>query len=87
MKLLFVSSNFPNAVNATLGCFNEALVRALARSHDVDVVCPIAWTSLLKGRRHGVRVPLYRRMTDPAGFGVHYVPFFYTPKAPAALVR
>jgi teichuronic acid biosynthesis glycosyltransferase TuaC len=80
VKLLFISSVFPNAIDTSRGCFNGSLVRALAKEHEVDVVSPIPWVDLVKGRRHGVPIPLCRRVVDPAGYGIHYVPFLYTPK-------
>ncbi len=80
MKILFLSSVFPNAIETSLGCFNDSLVRALAMEHQVEVVSPIPWVNLVKGYRRGVRACLYRRIADPAGFGISYVPFLYTPK-------
>ena len=80
MNILFLSSVFPNAVDSSRGRFNDSLVRALAIHHHVDVVSPIPWVDLVKGHRRGVRVAIYKRLDDPAGFGIHYVPFFYTPK-------
>ena len=62
------------------GAFNDSLVRALAIDHRVDVVSPIPWVDLVKGHRRGVRFDMCKRLDDPAGFGIHYVPFLYTPK-------
>jgi teichuronic acid biosynthesis glycosyltransferase TuaC len=81
MKILFLSTVFPNGRNASRGCFNDSLVRALAIGNRVEVISPIPWIDLVKGYRPGIRVPLYQRIADPAGFGIHYVPFLYTPKA------
>jgi teichuronic acid biosynthesis glycosyltransferase TuaC len=80
MNIVFLSSVFPNAVDEARGRFNDSLVRALAINHQVDVVSPIPWVDLVKGYRRGIRVAMYTRLDDPAGFGIHYVPFFYTPK-------
>jgi teichuronic acid biosynthesis glycosyltransferase TuaC len=80
MNILFLSSVYPNAIDSSRGCFNDSLVRALAINHQVDVVSPIPWVDLVKGYRQRVRVGMYRRIDDPAGFGIHYVPFLYTPK-------
>ncbi len=80
MNILFLSSVFPNAIQASRGCFNDKLVRAMARGHQVEVVSPIPWVDLLRGVRRGVRVPMYQRIADPSGIGIHYVPFLYTPK-------
>ena len=80
MKILFLSSVFPNAIEESRGRFNDSLVRALAIGHQVEVVSPIPWVDLVKGRRLRIQVPMYRRIQDPAGFGIHYVPFLYTPK-------
>jgi teichuronic acid biosynthesis glycosyltransferase TuaC len=80
MKILFLSTVFPNGRNASRGCFNDSLVRALAIGNRVEVISPIPWIDLVKGYRLGIRVPLYRRIADPAGFGIHYLPFIYTPR-------
>jgi teichuronic acid biosynthesis glycosyltransferase TuaC len=80
MNILFTSSIFPNAINPTHGCFNDSLVRALAIGHQVEVISPIPWVDLVKGCGRGVKVPMDRRIEDPGGFGIHYVPFLYTPR-------
>jgi glycosyltransferase involved in cell wall biosynthesis len=80
MNLLFISSVFPNAIDATRGCFNDSLVKALAKKHHVEVISPVPWVDLVKGLQQGIRIPLYQTIEDPAGFGVHYVPFLYTPR-------
>ena len=79
MKILFLSTVFPNAIDASRGCFNDSLVRALAIGHQVEVVSPIPWIDLVKGHRLGVRVPLYQRIADPAGFG-SIMSLFFTPR-------
>ena len=54
MRLVFLSTIFPNPYQPTRGTFNLALARALAAGHDVRVVCPVAWTDEWAGRRkHG----------------------------------
>ena len=80
MKILFLSTVFPNAIEPSLGCFNDSLVRAIAIGHQVEVVSPIPWVNLVRGYRWGLRVPMYQRIADPDGFGIHYVPFLYPPK-------
>jgi teichuronic acid biosynthesis glycosyltransferase TuaC len=80
MNILFLSSVFPNAIDESRGCFNLSLVRALAIAHRVEVVSPIPWIDLVKGHRRGIQVPMSERIADPAGFGMHYVPFLYPPK-------
>ncbi len=80
MKILFVSTVFPNAIEPSRGCFNDSLVRALAIRHQVEVVSPIPWVDLVRGYRRGLRVPIYQRIADPDGFGIHYVTFLYPPK-------
>jgi teichuronic acid biosynthesis glycosyltransferase TuaC len=80
MRILFLSSVFPNAVDPSRGCFNDSLVRALAIAHQVEVVSPIPWVDLLKGCRRGIQLPIYQRIADSVGFGIHYVPFLYPPK-------
>jgi glycosyltransferase involved in cell wall biosynthesis len=80
MKILFISSIFPNPIEPSLGCFNDSLVRALASTHDVDVLSPIPWVNLWRGLRQGIRVPLYHRIVESPRLALHYVPYFYPPK-------
>ncbi len=80
MKILFVSSVFPNAIDPSRGCFNHSLVRALATMHDVEVVSPIPWIDLAAGYRRGTRATVHQWIADPGGFRTCYVPFLYPPK-------
>ena len=64
MKILFLSSVFPNAIEPSRGCFNDSLVRALAIGHQVEVVSPIPSVDLVRGYRRGLRVPMYQRIAD-----------------------
>ena len=57
MKILFLSSVFPNAIEESRGCFNHSLVRALAIAHQVEVISPIPWIDLVKGFRRRVQSP------------------------------
>ena len=54
MRLVFLTTIFPNPYQPTRGVFNLTFARALAAGHDVRVVCPVAWTDEWAGRRkHG----------------------------------
>jgi teichuronic acid biosynthesis glycosyltransferase TuaC len=75
MRFLFISNIFPNPHQPTLGVFNLHLVRALAREHDVQVVCPVPW---LLGWRSTDSCPAPNPLL--AGLDVFYPRFYYTPK-------
>ncbi len=80
MRILFISSIYPNPIEPSRGCFNQSLVRGLAKNHQVEVISPIPWVNLAKGFRKGGRVAIFQRLEDPAGVGLHYVPFIYPPR-------
>src|SRR5579885_3755724 len=52
MRILFISNVYPNPWQPTKGLFNGRLVEALARHHDVRVLCPVSWTDRLKAALH-----------------------------------
>jgi peptidoglycan/xylan/chitin deacetylase (PgdA/CDA1 family) len=77
MRILFISNVYPNPCQPTKGLFNRRLVEALARHHEVRVICPVSWTDRLKA---GLR----RRTAEPAaGAGAvqaFFPRFYYPPK-------
>lgn len=78
MRLLFLSSEFPNACEPTKATFNGDLCRALAEHHEVTVVAPISWWDELRTRcRHPWRPWPRRRRLDR--LVVDHPRFYYTP--------
>lgn len=52
MRLLFLSNVYPSPRRPGAGTFNANLVDALGRcGHEVRVVCPVAWTDVVRHRR------------------------------------
>jgi teichuronic acid biosynthesis glycosyltransferase TuaC len=79
MRLLFLSNVFPSPVHPTKGVFNLRMVEGLrALGHDVEVICPIAWTDWLRADRAS-RQKL-RMGTGFQGTGVSYPRYYFTPR-------
>lgn len=80
MRLLLISTVFPNPIHPTGGVFNCQMVRALEQQgYHVDVVSPLSWVDLCRNRlawRHlnGDRPALQE------GLHVHFPRYYYTPK-------
>jgi glycosyltransferase involved in cell wall biosynthesis len=80
MNLLFLSNVFPNPYQPTKGVFNQEMLRAFARAHEVRVISPVSWVDEWRARG-GAREPLdggRRRRT--AGLDVYYPRYYYPPK-------
>lgn len=77
MRVLFFTNVFPSPSEPTRGVFNLRLVEALARAHDVRVVCPVSWTDECRTRWAG---------RGPAGIlalpdvEVYYPRYYFSPK-------
>lgn len=74
MRLLFLSNVFPSRYHPVKGTFNLELARALARTHELRVVCPIAWTDAWRGFVEG------QHLKCIAGVPVEYPRYYYPPK-------
>ena len=77
MRLLFLSSSFPNPLSAARGTFNLSLMQALSAEHDVRVVSPVSWLDALAAG--GKRSRLKPRSLGPRLNAV-YPWFYYPPK-------
>jgi teichuronic acid biosynthesis glycosyltransferase TuaC len=78
MRILVLSSVFPNAAQPTFGVFVRARVEHMARRSDVLVVAPVAWfplNRLLRGRARSA-VPARERQDT---LTVHHPRFFSVP--------
>ncbi len=76
MKILFLSSVFPNPVEASLGCFNDSLVRALAQGHEVEAISLVPWVDLEKVAGVGTQFPCTDGSLIPRASGTITFPFF-----------
>ncbi|WP_437202479.1 glycosyltransferase [Planctomicrobium sp. SH664] len=79
MKILFLSTTFPDAAAPSRGTYNAALCRALARDHQVRVIAPRMFTEVYRPLRPR------KQFTVPAdiaaaGIAVDYPTYWYTPK-------
>ena len=74
MKILFLSSEFPSPVDPLRAVFNRHMVRGLSARHQVQVVCPIAWTDAFRQRN-----PDSLPWTD-AKFSTAYPSFYFPPR-------
>jgi glycosyltransferase involved in cell wall biosynthesis len=80
MRLLLITNVFPSPLHPTKGVFNLELVRALRRSsHDVRVICPIAWTDEVAGLRSGRHIPPKRSHAADDVLTV-FPRFYFSPK-------
>src|SRR5436309_14385335 len=75
MRLLFLSNVFPSRYHPVKGTFNLELARALARTHDLRLVCPIAWTDAWRGFAEG-----REHLKSVAGIPFEYPRYYYPPK-------
>src|SRR5262245_17132685 len=76
MRFLFITSDFPNIYDPHKGVFNLYLTQALARRHEVKVVCPVSWIDRWKAGRKAEQA----EVANFGGVEVQYPTFFYPPK-------
>ncbi|WP_437192408.1 glycosyltransferase [Planctomicrobium sp. SH527] len=78
MRLLFISTTFPDSASPTRGTYNSALVRALSRQHEVSVISPRFFTEVYSRRgKKSFAVP--EEMVS-RGIPVQYPTYWYTPR-------
>lgn len=86
MRVLVVTSLFPNPLRPNRAPFNLQQIAALAQEHDVQVIAPIAWTSgwgiKRSDRRRAVQNGLEagERRIVRDGMVVHHPNYVFTPK-------
>jgi glycosyltransferase involved in cell wall biosynthesis len=81
MRVLALTSLYPNPLEPHRAPFNRQQLRALASEHEVRVIAPIAWTGELAARRAGKSSGLLadrQRVCD--GMTIHHPRYAYTPK-------
>ena len=82
MRLLLFANDYPSPWHPTKGTFNRELALALARQHDLHVICPIPWMDAWNRRPatlHSVERVSGRHSAAPR-LEVHYPRYYYPPK-------
>ncbi|MCA8998464.1 MAG: glycosyltransferase, partial [Planctomycetaceae bacterium] len=79
MRLLFISTTFPDTANPTRGTYNAALCRELARDHEVRVISPQLFTESIPRKFQGKRWSVPPAIQE-LEIQVEYPTFWYTPK-------
>jgi teichuronic acid biosynthesis glycosyltransferase TuaC len=81
MKILFITSIYPNPVDRSKGTFNHALVRSLAKTDAIRVIAPISWLDELRALGHRKSTKLGSgRALELDGVPVSHPRYYYTPK-------
>jgi teichuronic acid biosynthesis glycosyltransferase TuaC len=80
MRLMLITGEFPNPADSNKAIFNFNLVRALAQSHQVQVVCPIPWVDEIAARRAGRWNLSPDRRATVGGADVAFPRYWYPPK-------
>lgn len=80
MRVLAMTNLYPTPFHPTRAPFVRHQLRLLSQRHAVEVICPVAWTDELRGRRKGVGLPPRREGTLD-GLKVHYPRYYFTPGA------
>jgi len=78
MRILVVTNLYPRPGHETVAQFNQQQFRALAVDHEVSVIAPVAWTSVLHDRLRGRPTP--SRLLNADGIDVRYPTYYYPPK-------
>ena len=79
MRVLVLSSTFPNPKQPTLGVFIRERMSRVARQAEIRVVAPIPWFPF-NGRIRGDRWVGIPRVEWQDGLEVHHPPFFCVPR-------
>jgi glycosyltransferase involved in cell wall biosynthesis len=79
MRVLTITSLYPNPFDPNRAIFNRQQFRALSQLMPVRVISPVSWTEELAGRRRGVALPV-DRVTTADGIPVAYPRYYYTPR-------
>jgi len=77
MRVLLITTNFPNAREPTRGIFNYQMACALAVEHDVAVIAHVSWLDAWKWKAKGGRV---EGLTTIDRLRVWHPSYYYPPK-------
>lgn len=79
MRILFISTTFPDASAPARGTYNSALCRELARIGSVRVIAPRSFTETVPRKLRGKSYETSDLISD-AGIYAEFPTFWYTPK-------
>ncbi|MBS0260688.1 MAG: glycosyltransferase [Planctomycetes bacterium] len=79
LRILCLTSIFPNALQPNKGIYNWKHCRNLSHHADVRVISPIAWPDDWRARRRGLGRLANHRLQSWNGVEVFYPRFLYTP--------
>lgn len=80
MRVLIVTNLYPSPIHPQRATFNREQFRALAREHEIRLICPIAWTDEFAAWRAGKpSLPPDRRM-EWDGIPVEYPRSLFIPR-------
>jgi glycosyltransferase involved in cell wall biosynthesis len=80
MRILFFSSIFPQPHDHRRGIFCLQLCKALADSHEVQVISPSSWVERLRYRKHSMVLGDAKSCAHLQGLEVRYPWYYYPPK-------
>ena len=80
MRILAITNLYPNPLQPHRGTFNRQQFRALAESHEVRVIAPIAWTDERGARKASQRVLPDDRRVECDGLVVDHPKYWFTPR-------
>lgn len=82
MKILFLSSIFPNSLQPGKGTFNYSMIQSLSELHQTHVVSPVSWmdelSHYIQNKKRLNREWLPTDITD--SLSIEYPRFYYLPK-------
>ncbi len=79
MRILFLSTTFPDATATSRGTYNSALCRALAVEHQVQAIAPRGFPEVIRQRLKG-RTFQPANEIHQAGIETAFPTYWYTPK-------
>jgi len=79
MRILFISTTFPDATAPARGTYNSALCRELALEHEVCVIAPRTFPEAIKHRLKGYRYQAALAVAN-AGIETEFPTYWYTPR-------
>ncbi|MDR3623158.1 MAG: glycosyltransferase, partial [Paludisphaera borealis] len=80
MRILVVTSLFPNPYQPNLAPFNSSQFQALVHRHPTTIIAPIAWTDELAGRLRGAPPLPHGRRIVRDGIVVDHPRYLHTPR-------
>lgn len=79
MRILFISTTFPDATAPARGTYNSALCAALARNHEVHAIAPRSFLEAVPFRIKGRKYQLPTELKN-VGISASFPTFWHTPR-------